>query len=382
MNSDVQSLSFFQLPYPCQVEIVAYLSLEDTRSFAATSVESSLLTKEQIVWRKKLWYHSKVINLCLEGRKAQPKEANFLVRDPLLVDMKKLYEVLNPQLEYEAATEEVERENFLSKINQTPQVMSFSSVGLQDLLNFLNTFFHRPPPIFYDPFSRGHDAPSFILFGPPETYNSRKFALSLITSKNSVFETVGLVKGRPGGLGGGVTVKFGSWLMNFLPVRRARPRLLVEDSSTGVSFHPDVAEVVKDVDGMIYYFDAKCSCNCPNKPSKRVLTSNFVANVRPNWQVNQEPVASEGEHPMNNEFYELEAMLRATPNVFPPILVIMVYNHTTECSDSSESSDSDSNGSRHDKLSDIFHAPSDAMHRMLGVENPWMVLVNIFIILF
>ena len=40
-----------------------------------------------------------------------------------------------------------------------------------------------------------------MIFGPPETPVSKRLALSFIASKDSTFETVGLVKGRPGGVG-------------------------------------------------------------------------------------------------------------------------------------------------------------------------------------
>ena len=43
-------------------------------------------------------------------------------------------------------------------------------------------------------------------------------------------------------IGGGVTVQYGKQLMNLLPIRRARPRLLV-NGPQGITFHPDVAEV-------------------------------------------------------------------------------------------------------------------------------------------
>ena len=40
-----------------------------------------------------------------------------------------------------------------------------------------------------------------MLFGPPESPAARKLALSFIASKDTMFETVGLVRGKPGGIG-------------------------------------------------------------------------------------------------------------------------------------------------------------------------------------
>lgn len=53
----------------------------------------------------------------------------------------------------------------------------------------------------FQPFSRGEGAPTYLLFGMPETKVSKKLVLSFIASKGSTFDTVGFVKGKPGGVG-------------------------------------------------------------------------------------------------------------------------------------------------------------------------------------
>lgn len=57
--------------------------------------------------------------------------------------------MVNPRGAFEGVNRAVKREDFFAKVHP-PQIMSFSMGGLQELLNFLNTFFHRPPPIFSD----------------------------------------------------------------------------------------------------------------------------------------------------------------------------------------------------------------------------------------
>lgn len=57
--------------------------------------------------------------------------------------------------------------------------------------------------------------------------------------------------------GGGVTVRYGHHLLNLLTVRRARPRLLVQDPE-GTTFHPDVAMVGMCISELVFGGSGMC----------------------------------------------------------------------------------------------------------------------------
>lgn len=139
-----------------------------------------------------------------------------------------------------------------------------------------------------------------------------------------------------------------------------------------------ILKVVKEVDGLIYYLDATCVCT-QTEPSFRCLKAH--CNLEPEkvyfnnlWQREEAPLCNT--HPLDNEFYELEAMLKATPEVLPPILIMLVYNAPGK-TDGSSSSDSDEaephRTEMHDGSPKDFHSPADVLHRLQNVQNPWMV---------
>lgn len=289
------TFTFFDLPDPICVEIISRLSLRDTRSMALTCRAGWQITRVQLMWRKKLWLRAGVINLGLFGPTFEPNaQAGMLVRDPLLVNNKMLYEMLDPDSCIDESEEDLDMGHLLSKM-ATPN----TSIGFSDVIDHILSIFNggNQQTSYSDPFTRGEGAPTFLLFGMPETKVSKKLVLSFIASKGSTFDTVGFVKGKPGGLGGGVTVRYGHYLLNLLTVRRARPRLLVQDPQ-GTTFHPDVAMVIPQVDGLICYMDATCHCETRREGS------------------------SGGSHTL--DMLELEAMMRTIPTkLCPPVLVLL-----------------------------------------------------------
>lgn len=220
--------------------------------------------------------------------------AGMLVRDPLLVNNKLLYEILDP----DSCKNESQDQEDLDMGNLLSKMTAPNTSTLQDMIDQLFGIFNggnQQTPVS-DPFSRGEGAPTYLLFGMPETKVSKKLVLSFIASKGSTFDTVGFVKGKPGGVGGGVTVSYTHHLLNLLLVRRARPRLLV-DGPRGTTFHPDVAEVIPQVDGLICYMDATCTCS----------GNGTTASCHHSLDV-----------------LELEAMLRTVPpHLTPPVLVLL-----------------------------------------------------------
>ncbi|KAK7068775.1 hypothetical protein SK128_006669 [Halocaridina rubra] len=345
--------SFFDLPWPICVNVVSHLSLRDTRAVALTCRAGWYMSRDQLMWRNKLWLRAKVINLALVGPSYQPPlHADMLICDPLLVNNKLLYEILDPDSGINENHEDLDIGNLLSKM-ATPT----SSLGLSDLFESFFSIFssgaQQNSPS--DPFSKGEGAPTFLLFGTPETRVSKKLALSFIASKDSTFDTVGLVKGKPGGVGGGVTVKYAHHLMNLLTVRRARPRLLV-NSPQGTTFHPDVAEVVARVDGLICYMDATCMCSIDNSLEGRRKSSG---------------VCEANYHTL--DLLELEAMMRTVPSdLAPPILILLAHmdNPVTNLHDSESEDDSPTHVRTQDQER---HRPA-MLHKMLGkLDLPWAI---------
>ncbi|KAG0716903.1 hypothetical protein GWK47_008546 [Chionoecetes opilio] len=289
--------TFFDLPDPICVEIISRLNLRDTRAVAMTCRAGWHLTRDQLMWRKKLWLRAGVINLGLFGPNFEPNAyAGMLVRDPLLVNNKMLYEMLDPDSDscVDESDMDLDMGHLLSKM-ATPN----TSIGFSDVIDHILSIFNggNQQISYSDPFTRGEGAPTFLLFGMPETKVSKKLVLSFIASKGSTFDTVGFVKGKPGGVGGGVTVRYGHHLLNLLTVRRARPRLLVQDAQ-GTTFHPDVAMVIPQVDGLICYMDATCHCEARR--------------------------GSGGAAGHTLDMLELEAMMRTIPaKLSPPVLVLL-----------------------------------------------------------
>nr|XP_045597838.1 uncharacterized protein LOC123757921 [Procambarus clarkii] len=323
------------------------------------------ITRDQLMWRHKLWLRAKVINLGLFGPNFEPNPlAGMLVRDPLLVNNKLLYEILNPDSCTDENHEDLDFGNLLSKM-ATPT----ASMGLTELFENLVSLFSSGTPqnSSSDPFSKGEGAPTFLLFGMPETKVSKKLALSFIASKDSTFETVGLVKGKPGGVGGGVTVRYGHNLMNLLTVRRARPRLLV-DGPSGTAFHPDVAEVIPRVDGLICYMDSSCCC----ENIENVLHSSKMQNGCCT-------------HTHTIDVLELEAMMRTIPpDLSPPILVLLAHlddPHPTSSDDSDLDHDDFANiksrvhkkSQPHFNSHQVRHRPT-MLYNVLGtLDLPWAI---------
>ncbi|XP_042239803.1 uncharacterized protein LOC121877914 [Homarus americanus] len=289
--------------------------------------------------------------------------AGMLVRDPLLVNNKLLYEILNPDSCNDENHEDLDFGNLLSKM-ATPT----ASMGLSELFeNMLSIFSSGSPQnSLSDPFSKGEGAPTFLLFGMPETKVSKKLALSFIASKDSTFETVGLVKGKPGGVGGGVTVRYGHHLMNLLTVRRARPRLLV-DGPNGTTFHPDVAEVIPRVDGLICYMDA--TCHCDNSSNKSLYNK-------------KQNVCCTNSHTI--DVLELEAMMRTIPSeLSPPILVLLAHMDDPQPISNDSDFDGDDFANTCNK-SQAYHSGHPARHRptmlhsVLGtLDLPWAVSITL-----
>lgn len=291
--------NFFDLPDPICVEIISRLSLRDTRAVALTCRTGWHLTRDQLMWRKKLWLRAGVINLGLFGPTFEPNAyAGMLVRDPLLVNNKLLYEMLDPDSCIDESEEEdLDMGHLLSKMT-TPN----TSIGFSDVIDHILSIFNggNQQTSYSDPFTKGEGAPTFLLFGMPETKVSKKLVLSFIASKGSTFDTVGFVKGKPGGVGGGVTVRYGHHLLNLLTVRRARPRLLVQDPE-GTTFHPDVAMVIPQVDGLICYMDATCHCE-----ARRGAGGGGTV----------------GDHTL--DMLELEAMMRTIPAKLSPSVLVLL----------------------------------------------------------
>lgn len=298
-----RAFSLFDLPDPICLEVISQLSLRDTRAVAQTCWAGWNHTRDQLMWRKKLWLRAGVINLGLFGPNFEPNpSAGMLVRDPLLVNNKMLYEMLDPDSCIDDNEEDLDMGHLLSKMT-APN----TSIGFSDVIDHIISIFNggNQQTSYSDPFTRGEGAPTFLLFGMPETKVSKKLVLSFIASKGSTFDTVGFVKGKPGGMGGGVTVRYGHHLLNLLTVRRARPRLLVQDPQ-GTTFHPDVAMVIPQVDGLICYMDATCHCD----GSQRGSSSSTSGNGQ---------VAG---HSL--DVLELEAMMRTIPaKLSPPVLVLL-----------------------------------------------------------
>ncbi|XP_066937606.1 uncharacterized protein [Macrobrachium rosenbergii] len=347
-SEEEQPFGFFDLPPPVIMKVVSYLSLRDTRALALTCRDGWYMSRDQVMWRSKLWIRAKVINLALVGPNYEPPlHADMLICDPLLVNNKLLYEILDPDSSINENHEDLDIGNLLSKMATPP-----SSSGLSDLVESILSMFssgttQNSPS---DPFSKGEGAPTFLLFGTPETRVSKKLALSFIASKDSTFDTVGLVKGKPGGVGGGVTVKYAHHLMNLLTVRRARPRLLV-DGPQGTTFHPDVAEVVARVDGLICYMDATCQC----------VSSNTVE------------MSNNGACSHTIDVLELEAMMRTIPpDLAPPILVLLA--HMDDPVPNTEESSSDDDAPVHIKTQrQERHRPA-MLHKILGkLDLPWAI---------
>ncbi|XP_071537213.1 uncharacterized protein [Panulirus ornatus] len=352
-----QTFSFFDLPSPICVEVISHLSLRDTRAMALTCRAGWHITKDQLMWKNKLWLRAKVINLGLFGPNFEPNPlAGMLVRDPLLVNNKLLYEILNPDSCTDENHEDLDIGNLLSKM-ATPT----ASVGLTELFENIFSLFSSGTQqnSLSDPFSKGEGAPTFLLFGMPETKVSKKLALSFIASKDSTFETVGLVKGKPGGVGGGVTVRYAHHLMNLLTVRRARPRLLV-DGPQGTTFHPDVAEVIPRVDGLICYMDATCHCENGENNSKHNKKQNSCFSDNHTVDV-----------------LELEAMMRTIPSdLTPPILVLLAHmdNPHPWCIYSDDDDNYAHQKSQvHPNSQQKRHRPT-MLHNVLGtLDLPWAI---------
>lgn len=362
-RKEEQVFSFFDLPSPICLEVVSRLSLRDTRAIALTCRAGWYITRDQLMWRHKLWLRAKVINLGLFGPNFEPNPfAGMLVRDPLLVNNKLLYEILNPDSCTGENHEDLDFGNLLSKM-----VAPTGSMSLTELFENLFSLFSSGPPQNSpsDPFSKGEGAPTFLLFGMPETKVSKRLALSFIASKDSTFETVGLVKGKPGGVGGGVTVRYGHNLMNLLTVRRARPRLLV-DGPNGTAFHPDVAEVIPRVDGLICYMDASCHCeNSENSLHKSKMFNGCCALT----------------HAI--DVLELEAMMRTIPSdLSPPILVLLA--HMDDPHPSSDDSDLDHDDYANLKTrvhhksqtrfsNQVRHRPTMLYNVLGSLDLPWAI---------
>lgn len=353
---------FFDLPSPVCTEVISHLSLRDTRAMALTCRAGWEVTRDQLMWRNKLWIRAKVVNLGLIGPHISPcPNADMLVRDPLLVNNRLLYEILDPDSDINENHEDLDIGNLLSKMATPTPTTSFNEL----IESFFSMFLTSQPHSPSDPFSKGEGAPTFLLFGTPETRVSKKLALSFIASKDSTFDTVGLVKGKPGGVGGGVTVKYAHHLMNLLTVRRARPRLLVEGPK-GTTFHPDVAEVVTRVDGLICYMDASCNCesgdgasNCGSQNSCR-----------------------DGIHSI--DVLELEAMMRTIPpDLAPPVLVLLAHMDdpatlardldSCDVPQHRPASTTKDAGSYHDPATQKRHRPAMLYPILSKLDLPWAV---------
>ncbi|KAK3865386.1 hypothetical protein Pcinc_029007 [Petrolisthes cinctipes] len=342
--------NFFDLPEPVCMEVIAQLNLRDTRAVALSCRAGWNITRVQLMWQQKLWLRAKVINLALCGPNFKPNiSTGMLVRDPLLVNNKLLYEILDPDSCINESQEDLDMGNLLSKMT-APK----TSTPLIDMLDQLISIFSggNQQSAVPDPFSRGEGAPTYLLFGMPETKVSKKLVLSFIASNGSTFDTVGFVKGKPGGVGGGVTVRYTHHLLNLLLVRRARPRLLV-DGPTGTAFHPDVAEVIPQVDGLICYMDATCTC--------------------------ARGASSSGQHSL--DVLELEAMLRTVPpHLTPPVLVLLARLDNPQASSADSDHDVDnytastSTPANHMETQPAtLHRPS-MLHPVLEqLDLPWAV---------
>ncbi|XP_076048983.1 uncharacterized protein LOC143029819 isoform X2 [Oratosquilla oratoria] len=283
---------------------MARLCVKDTKALAITCCKGRRLGRDQFMWKRKLWLRARVLNLALANDVSIYPLAALLVCDPLLADNRQLYEILDPDsiAQKSEGGDAPDIGNLLSKM-VSPETSSPTSF-FTHVFRLVRPSAPVSPYTQEDPFALGRNAPTFLLFGP-ETSITKKLALRLITSKDSTLETVGLVKGKPGGMGGGVTVRYAQEHLNLLPVRRVRPRLLIE-GPRGTVFHPDVAHVAERVDGLICYVDAS-----------RTGTDSVPDTL------------------------ELCAMLRTLPEYHaPPLLVLATHLHTSDHKSRKEGRDS------------------------------------------
>ncbi|CAL4190333.1 unnamed protein product, partial [Meganyctiphanes norvegica] len=135
----ITNFGLFDLPDPIAVKIVSHLSLQDTNAVANTCRIGRQVAQDQLMWRNKLWIRAKVQNLSLMSPSQSPHTSStMLVRDPLLVNNKELYKMLDPDSGQGTNTEALDYGNLLSKMVAPPP----TSMGfIETLENFFNGMF-------------------------------------------------------------------------------------------------------------------------------------------------------------------------------------------------------------------------------------------------
>ncbi|KAF2366318.1 F-box domain [Trinorchestia longiramus] len=320
---EVDNKGLLDLPYHLLCEIATLLDLEDVLSFGLTCKMTHKVVSDQHTWRRRLWYWGKTVNVCM-AKNSFPhlKKATAVISDPLLLNLRTLYEALSPGgcLLRKSGPPVLDMANLLAKLDPTH---ANHPTFIHTIINVLYKFVgHRVE----EPHSTqiGVNENRYVLFAQPETRAARSMLMTLMASRSNIIETVGLVEGSPGGIGSGVTVRYetvnerpphvcglspslahqvsDSFYFNLLPLRRVYPRLLMKDSPQGeLRYSEEVARVVRDAAGVVCVLDAECLCTA-TAPSSSTISI-------------------ESHH---LELVALKAMLRTFPTQKCPVVLIMM----------------------------------------------------------
>lgn len=383
-----ENKTLFDLPYPVLCNITASLSLRDALAFSCCCKQAYTVVTDQYTWRQRLWYWGKAVNVCM-AKNSSPKlkEASAVISDPLLLNLRTLYYVLSPCgcRQQVSSKPRVDVANLLAKLDPANSANpNFMHNVLKMIARVLG---HRVAVHNLGPLHIGAGESRYMLFSPPETRTVKSLMMSLVASRSSVLETVGLVEGRPGGIGSGVTVQYEPvreltdnspkgegegelpsakrHILNLLPLRRVTPRLMTpEDTEGGVRFISEVAEVVRCVEGIICVLDAECRCHLPDDAT------------------NSAPSTTIDGHRL--QLMELEAMMRTIPASKCPVFLILMANYNPppppalppSCEDGPEGVLCDNDvptvqGNGHSVAPLQLHKPYLLKHVMDPLHIPW-----------
>ncbi|XP_018011895.1 uncharacterized protein LOC108669116 [Hyalella azteca] len=326
--------NLWNLPYHILCKISTLLNLQDALSFASTCKLAHTAVMDQHTWRQRLWYWGKAVNVCMMNNSSPHlKEASAVISDPLLLNLRTMYEVLSPggcRLR-RSGPPVLDVANLLAKLDPSH---SSNPTLMQNFFNVLAKILgHRVSIHEKSPILIGANESRYVLFSQPETRTSHSLFMTLITSRSNIIETVGLVEGRPGGIGSGVTVRYetvdegscspcsvepsphvdsaNSHIFNLLPLRRINSRLLTpHDTPGGVRFIDEVAEVVRTAAGIVCIVDGECLCGSTAASASATHIDGHTL-----------------------ELGALEAMLRTFPaNRCPVVLLLLVHTAAaTDC---------------------------------------------------
>jgi len=248
------------LPEDILVLILSRLSFRDAEALSAVCPRANLVNEDQYTWKERLWHHAKAVNICMvRTGHSRVKAASVLLSDPLLLNLRTMYKVLSPYAcSQRVAASGLDMANLLAKSEAEERL-------LQQFLNFITKLRFNSSPVVTNKVG------VYVLCSTHESRTVRSLVMKLVASKDNVLTTVGLIHGKPGGIGSGMTVEYQPVLehlhnkgeefrfcIDMLLVRRAVPRLLTNDMTR---FIPMVGELVSSSNGVVCVIDALCTCH-------------------------------------------------------------------------------------------------------------------------